>query len=239
MFFIEEKLSNLKNVTNIGIIFQREDKELDFSVLKKSKEFLEDPRIKSLLIKGKNFSKDIIENFPLINFWQEDFFEEDPIPNNLIYPNVIKQESELAYAKKIGYKNFIIDGILLNNKNYLKKYKKNNEIFWAIPNDARNGHFWIRPEGISEYKDIIDNWILMPVEDNSNLIRRYKNEITGVIDVPIILGLNYAPKTVHCLPKEFDELRSVCRGKCLSCIKCDRLLNTFNFFKKGENYEKE
>lgn len=240
MLFIEEKLTNLKNVSNIGIIFERGDKELDFSILKKSKELLEDSRVKGLLIKGKNFSKDIIENFPLINFWQEDFFDSNKIPNNLIYPNIIKQESELTYAKSIGYTNFIIDGILLNNIDRLKKYKKNNEIFWAIPNDARNGHFWIRPEGLAQYEDIINNWILIPVEDSSNLIRRYKDKITGVLETPIILGLQYAPRTVHCLPKEFDMLRANCKGRCLSCVKCDRLLKTFNFLKeKGEDYEKE
>lgn len=233
MYFIEEKFSKERNISNFGIIVTKEENESNFSLLNRIMEYNSDNRIKKIFVIGNKIPTDYVEGLNNIYFLDKEYDKTDVYPN-LVYPKNIVTENQFIFARQLGYKNFILSGNLLQDKEKLLKYKKEDETFWAVPNNAAKGQFWIRPEGISLYNNIIDYWLLYSDNTVANILRRYQNEITGVLDPLIICNLNYDSKTIHCLPRKFDELRASCKGRCLSCNKCNRLLNSFNFLNKNK-----
>lgn len=174
---------------------------------------------------------------------------KDEDKEHIVGINSVNSGVGIVFYKVIGIKNIIIESPLLNDEQNLKMLKElgYNNLF-TIPNiklysDIIDSN-WIRPEGITLYKNVIPNYILYFSEKNNidTVITAYLREkwLGKVGDMLItIKDDDILNNTTNILPYTFDIRRMNCRAECHNCIKCERDIDYINRITRKSKKEDE
>lgn len=231
MLYIEEEyFKEVSNVLPIGLFMTKDPQEKETAFLERIAKYTKDPIVGDIvLVIPKKFAK-YAETFDKLKIYFYNDENEELVYPNTMYPKVCHSESQIDHAIKRGYKIITIGQELLSNWRLLNKNIDKDIIFFSTPNNGKNGQFWIRPEGIKIYNNLISNWNINYVNNISNAIRRYQSGICASNEEDdIICGIPHKDQIgIGLLPEEFDQLRSQCEQDCIGCVKCKRILETFN-----------
>lgn len=230
MFYIyDNDYKDIRNVLPFGLLIKEKDNEKDTEFLSRIKRESEDALVVDIILSLDNSKSNYAETFKDFKIFYPHDSKLEFVRDNIIFPKICQSYSQIACGLAKGYKNFFISACMLSNVWELKKLPKDISLL-ACPNDAENGNFWIRPEGISQYSDFIKNWVLKKTPNFSETLREYQNKkCTIVSEEERIVGITAEQQCgLGLLPEEFDMLRANCNQRCVGCEKCNRLLQTFN-----------
>lgn len=246
LFYIDySELKNLKNTaTPIGVIIRMDEIKLDEfnTFMMKIVNDTEGHSIEKVII-DLEFNFEVVNNLQISENIYYRFYNEDQkraaistlkeeLRERIIGIHTCSTGVEILRYRAIGISNIVLASPFINDDVELQMLEKIGYTIFAVPNYNNNfgsqiDSNWIRPESIELY-NCINNWILVSdkTKNIDTIISAYtqKQWIGKISDflVNFDKSFNTYRNLNNLLSPTFDVRRTVCRGECLNCNKCEK-----------------